>query len=154
VSDLVWLDEMKYDPKTGANSIGVEFAGTAVSSGSSDKPINKLNKSSKQLTTDNVELQWSELYYRGYFELHVSKKEVTAQFFGVPTLRFRHPLEIPLGNFTVKAGDNHLQRPVGGGTVESGALQDGNVKQTNATLNTETGTWNVTAIEGMYMEYD
>jgi phosphodiesterase/alkaline phosphatase D-like protein len=32
VSDLVWLDETPYDQTTGAGAIGVEFAGTAVSS--------------------------------------------------------------------------------------------------------------------------
>lgn len=153
VSDLVWLDQSKYDPATGANSIGVEFAGTAVSSGSSDNPIANLNKKSKQLTADNVELQWSELYYRGYYELHVSQDSLEAKYYGVPTVRFRHPFEIPLANFTVKAGENHLQRPVAGGTVESGGIQKGNVKQTNLTLNTETGTWNVTAFEGMYIKY-
>jgi alkaline phosphatase D len=34
-----------------------------------------------------------------------------------------------------------LQRPVAGGLVESGALKLGQVKQTNATNNTETGVW-------------
>ena len=32
VSDLVWLDHANYDPATGKGSLGVEFAGTAVSS--------------------------------------------------------------------------------------------------------------------------
>ncbi|KAI2478366.1 PhoD Phosphodiesterase-alkaline phosphatase D [Pyrenophora tritici-repentis] len=32
VSDLVWLDETPYDQTTGAGAVGVEFAGTAVSS--------------------------------------------------------------------------------------------------------------------------
>lgn len=32
VSDLVWLDDKSYDPTSGAGSIVVEFAGSAVSS--------------------------------------------------------------------------------------------------------------------------
>lgn len=32
VSDLIWLDEHPYNESTGAGSVGVEFAGTAVSS--------------------------------------------------------------------------------------------------------------------------
>lgn len=65
----------------------------------------------------------------------------------------RNPLEISLANFTVKAGANHLQRSVANGTVESGAIQRGSVKQTNLTLNTEKGTWNVTAFEQMFIHY-
>jgi alkaline phosphatase D len=41
----------------------------------------------------------------------------------------------------VNAGDNHLQRPIAGGTVESGAIRGGVVKHTNLTLNTQTGKW-------------
>jgi alkaline phosphatase D len=72
---------------------------------------------------------------------------------GCPTVAFRNPLEISLANFTVRAGDNHLQRSVANGTVESGALQEGNVRQTNLTLNTETGTWNVTHFDQMFIKY-
>lgn len=32
VSDLVWLGEKPYDPTTGEGAVGVELAGTAVSS--------------------------------------------------------------------------------------------------------------------------
>ena len=52
---------------------------------------------------------------------------------------------MPIANFTVQAGVNHLQRPVAGGSVASGALQTGKTVYTNATLNTETGVWNMTS---------
>lgn len=65
----------------------------------------------------------------------------------------RNPFEISLANFTVKAGDNHLLRNVANGSVESGALQRGSVKQTNLTLNTADGTWNVTAFDQMFIQY-
>jgi len=74
VSDLVWLDEKKYNCNTGAGSIGVEFAGTAVSSPSpfgQNITIGAANNISHQLVNANEELQWSEAYYRGYFEVRV-----------------------------------------------------------------------------------
>lgn len=92
---------------------------------------------------NNRELQWSELYYRGYFELHISQKEVEANFFGIPHPRIRSPEEVSLANFTVLSGANALQRnPVpGGGVVENGALKGGRVVQTNLTKNTDTGAY-------------
>lgn len=148
VSDLVWLGESQYDPSTGKGSIGVEFAGTAVSSPSprgQNISIAAANKISRTLLAENRELQWSELYYRGYFELHVSRKAVVANFFGMPTLRTRNPEEISLANFTVLTGANALQRnPVtGGGVVENGALKGGRVVQTNLTKNTDTGAYSI-----------
>lgn len=74
-------------------------------------------------------------------------------YIGCPTVRTRNPFEISLANFTIKAGDNHLQRNVANGTVANGALQRGTVRQTNLTLNTETKTWNITKIDGMYIKY-
>lgn len=148
VSDLVWLGDHAYDPKTGKGSIGVEFAGTAVSSPSprgQNITIAKANNESTYLLRDNRELQWSELYYRGYFELHISQEKVVANFFGLPSLRSRNPEEISLANFTVLNGANALQRnPVtGGGVVENGALKGGRVVQTNLTKNTDTGLYSI-----------
>ncbi len=64
VSDLVWLDEKSYDPVTGAGSIGVEFASTAVSSSSpfgSNTNIANGQKRSQFLIETNEELQWQEV---------------------------------------------------------------------------------------------
>ena len=69
MSDLVWLDTKPYDPVTGIGSIGVEFAGTAVSSSGFGGTI--ANASAKAAG-----------YYRGYFELHISKEEAVARFYG------------------------------------------------------------------------
>lgn len=87
VSDLVWLDEHAYDSNTGSGSIGVEFAGTAVSSPSpygQNITLAKANNASHLLTQYNRELQWSELYYRGYYELQISHDSVNASYFGLP----------------------------------------------------------------------
>ena len=89
----------------------------------------------------NRELQWSELYYRGYFELQISHESVKANYFGMPTIVNRNPDEISLANFTVLSGANALERnpSPGGGVVENGALKLGKTVQTNSTNNTATG---------------
>lgn len=182
VSDLVWLDTKPYDQSTGVGSIGVEFAGTAVSSSGFGGTIESANGKSRGLVRDNRELQWSEGYYRGYYELQVSPERIEASYFGecatrvlhiiflvlcvymamgfivntltgCPTVATRNPFKISLANFTVLAGDNRLQRNVANGSVESGALQIGSVKQTNLTLNTEAGTWNLTTFDQMFIKY-
>lgn len=144
VSDLIWLDNHPYDPTTGAGSIGVEFAGTAISSPSpagQNISIAAANNASNYLVRSNRELQWSELYYRGYFELHISHESVNASYFGMPTIVNRNANEISLANFTVLSGANALQRDPspGGGVVENGALKVGKTVMTNSTNNTATG---------------
>ncbi|KAJ9666788.1 hypothetical protein H2201_003192 [Coniosporium apollinis] len=140
VSDLVWLGDKPYNASTGEGSIGVEFAGTAVSSPSpagQNITIARANNGSATIVRANDELQWQDLYYRGYYELHISQEAVEAQYFGIPTTRTRNSLEISLANFTVRSGENRLARPVAGGVVESGFLKGGRVVQTNVTYDTE-----------------
>lgn len=148
VSDLVWLDTHDYDESTGAGSIGVEFAGTAVSSPSprgQNITLTSANNFSSILVNNNRELQWSEIYYRGYFELHFTKQEVTANYFGLPTIVTRNTGEISLANFTVEAGENRLKRfgnsSVVDGSVENGYVRFAETVQTNLTNATDTGMW-------------
>lgn len=148
VSDLVWLDQSAYDPASGKGSIGVEFAGTAVSSPSpygQNITIAKANNASSILVNGNRELQWSEIFYRGYFELQISMHSVNASYFGLTTTKNRNSLELSLANFTVLDGANALHRnPVpASGKVESGYLKGGIVVQTNRTNDTTTGKWSV-----------
>ena len=128
----------------GEGAIGVEFAGTAVTSPcpyGANISLATANNYSSIIQNANDELQWQDLYYRGYYELHISGEEVVANFFGLPTVVQRNGWEIPIANFTVKAGANRLQRPVAGGVVESGSLKGGKTVQTNATIDTNNGTW-------------
>ncbi|KAK3073175.1 hypothetical protein LTR53_005463 [Teratosphaeriaceae sp. CCFEE 6253] len=144
VSDLTWLDHANYSSATGAGSVGVEFAGTAVSSSSpfgADSTVFECNNQSRLLIRDNEELQWQEGYYRGYYELQISREKVEAQYFGTPSLLTRNGYEVPLANFTVVSGENRLARPLGGAKVENGALQTGEVVMTNLTLDTNSGEW-------------
>jgi alkaline phosphatase D len=80
----VWLDETPYNQTTGVGAVGVEFAGTAVSSSGygAGRSIADSSDRSAALVRDNKELQWAEGYYRGYYELYVSPEELTARYFG------------------------------------------------------------------------
>jgi alkaline phosphatase D len=145
VSDLVWLDEHDYDPATGAGSIGVEFAGSAVSSPcpyGQNISLSSANAASAWLTQANRELQWQDIYYRGYYELSISYTSINASFFGIPTTTIKQGYEVSLANFTVFAGENKLHRLSGASVapiVESGSVKSGQVVSTNLTHDTETG---------------
>lgn len=151
MSDLAWVGNKDYDPKTGSGSIGVEFAGTAVSSSGKSGPIEPTaGDFARELLSLNDEMQWQEGYYRGYFNLRVSPERVLAQFYGSPSIATRNPWDLPLANFTVTAEKGYLERPIAGGKVETGALRGGDVEHTNLTLNTETGKWEVIGFDKMY----
>lgn len=145
VSDLVWLDTHPYDSETGAGSIGVEFAGSAVSSPcpyGQNITLATANNYSSMLVAANRELQWQDLYYRGYYEISIAKDAVHASYFGMPNIATRNGYEISLANFTVLSGENRLMRTggvVAGGVAESGSLKYGQTSQTNITNDTATG---------------
>lgn len=147
VSDLVWLDEHDYDENTGSGSIGVEFAGSAVSSPcpyGQNISLATANGASEWLTEANRELQWQDLYYRGYYELSIGYDSLNASFFGIPTTAVKQGYEISLANFTVLAGENHLHRQNASSVslvAESGSLKNGPLVQTNLTHDTATDEW-------------
>jgi alkaline phosphatase D len=82
VSDLTWLGQESYNPTTGEGAVGVEFAGTAVTSSGQAGPILAAREKARAQVEANQVLQWQEGYYRGYFILTVGRKAVTAQYFG------------------------------------------------------------------------
>ncbi|KAG6030214.1 hypothetical protein E4U41_000155 [Claviceps citrina] len=152
VSDLAWLGTKPYDKASGRGAIGVELGGTAVSSTGHDGPIEPVaGDAARGMIRRNEELAWQEGYYRGYFHLTVTPEKATAQYYGSPSVATRNGWDIPLANFTIKVGANHLARPIGGGRAESGALRDGKVTHTNLTLDTNSGKWAVTGFERMYV---
>jgi len=152
VSDLVWQGEKEYDPETGEGSIGVEFAGTAVSSTGQNSPIVGARTEAQYRVGNNTELQWQDGYYRGYISLSVKPDTVEARFYGSPSVATRNSWDIPLANFTVRSGENKLARPVGGGSVESGSLRGGQTKPTNLTLNTDSWKWDIVGYDQMYIK--
>lgn len=143
VSDVAWIGHPSYpyDTISGSGAVGVEFAGTAVTSVGMLGTLWMTENEAKSYGEENDELHWNEGYYRGYFELHVRPDEVEAKYFGCPTVSERGPWELPLANFTVKSGENHLERPVAGGKVEAGWLREGEVEHSKVSMNTETGEW-------------
>ncbi|KAK6954361.1 hypothetical protein Daesc_004328 [Daldinia eschscholtzii] len=152
VSDLAWLDEKPYDSTTGEGSIGVEFAGTAVSSTGFNGLIAPGRTEAEYRVGNNSVLQWQDGYYRGYFLLSVTPEKLDARYYGSPSVASRNAWDLPLANFTVVAGENKLARPVGGGTVEAGFLRGGKTNPTNITLNTNTWEWDVVGYEQMYID--
>ncbi|KAI4169681.1 MAG: hypothetical protein LQ343_005503 [Gyalolechia ehrenbergii] len=151
VSDLVWLGEKDYDETTGAGALGVEFAGTAVSSTGNRKRLNGTDADARARLDQSPVLQWQDGYYRGYFLMAIGKDRIETQFFGSPSVATRNAYDLPLANFTVVAGDNRLSRPVAGGSVETGSLRGGEVEHSNLTLNTETGAWEFVSFDQMYI---
>ncbi|KAI1780031.1 PhoD-like phosphatase-domain-containing protein [Hypoxylon cercidicola] len=151
VSDLVWLDEKPYDRETGEGAIGVEFAGTAVSSTGFSGPIAPARGEASNRVGNNTVLQWQDGYYRGYFLLTVTPDALEARYYGSPSVASRNSWDLPLANFTVVAGENRLARPVAGGSVEAGFLRGGETTPTNVTLNTDTGEWDIVGYNRMYI---
>ncbi|KAB5528007.1 PhoD-like phosphatase-domain-containing protein [Coniochaeta sp. 2T2.1] len=151
VSDLVWYGEKPYDSATGAGSIGVELAGTAVSSSGNTGNIVKARGDAQKLVEANPMLQWQDGYYRGYFLVKVTPEKIDAQYHGSPSVATRNPYDLPLANFTVRAGENKLARPVAGGQVEAGSLKGGKTVPTNVTYNTNTKGWEVIGFNKMYI---
>ncbi|KAL3472259.1 PhoD-like phosphatase-domain-containing protein [Aspergillus californicus] len=152
VSDMIWEGTKEYDNITGAGAVGVEFAGTAVSS--TGFSTNSLSDAETTAHTyrDNPELKWVEGYYRGYFELHLRQDEAEARYFGCPTVSTRNAWELPLANWTVRHSESHLQRPLANGAVEAGFLQEGEIRHSNVSLNTQTGEWAVVSYDHMFIE--
>ena len=146
VSDLAWLDHNNtpYNPTSGAGAIGVEFAGTAITSPSAfgeNITAHAANELSQAIVGANEALQWCEGYYRGYYELRITPEEVGARFFGMPTIKERDVGEVSLANFTVRSGDNRLQRNsdgvAGDGVVGGGWLKNGEVVSTGVVYTNE-----------------
>lgn len=121
------LNTTAYNPATGEGAIGVEFAGTAVSSPSSygaNLTADKYTANAKKLVSINKSLQWAEGAHRGYFEIEFTKSDCYAQFYGYVNNTLPNSEELLVAQFHVKAGANKLSRPINYNiTPSSGALQ-------------------------------
>ncbi|KAI9446383.1 PhoD-like phosphatase-domain-containing protein [Lactarius indigo] len=87
VSDLAHPnDTTNYDPVTGKGGLGVEFAGTAVTStspfGAGIAPA-AADAISRVLVANNTDLQWSEGSYRGFFLITVSPSTLAATYYAM-----------------------------------------------------------------------
>ncbi|KAG8754438.1 hypothetical protein FRC12_011190 [Ceratobasidium sp. 428] len=127
VSDLAYPnDTTTYNPTSGQGAIGVEFAGTAVSSpsplGAGVSPTTA-DAVSKQLVAVNADLHWSEGSWRGFFTLSLAAKNLTARYYAMKNLNSTNTDAFLSAEFHVTAGANRLTRPVAGGSVAAGVLK-------------------------------
>ncbi|KAF9053604.1 hypothetical protein BDZ89DRAFT_938697 [Hymenopellis radicata] len=127
VSDLAYPnDTTTYDPTSGEGAIGVEFAGTAVTSASSfGQGISPAQADliSEVLVAENADLQWSEGSYRGFFTLQVSAERLFATYYAMNDTSNANLHGFASAQFAVHAGGNKLARPVAGGGVLAGVLK-------------------------------
>jgi hypothetical protein len=76
----------RYNPSTGEGAIGVEFAGTAVTStssfGSGITPA-AADVKSRTLVAVNADLQWSEGSFRGFFTLTIDSNTLNATYYAM-----------------------------------------------------------------------
>ncbi len=149
---MIWEGTKPYNNVTGKGAIGVEFAGTAVSSSGLSTVSREDGEQKANAYNINPELKWVEGYYRGYFELHLRQEQAEARYFGCPTVATRNSWELPLANWTVKHSESHLQRPLAGGAVEAGFVQEGKLKHSDVSLNTETGEWKAVKFDQMFLK--
>ncbi|KAI0332126.1 hypothetical protein GY45DRAFT_1247315 [Cubamyces sp. BRFM 1775] len=127
VSDLAHPnDTTTYDPITGKGAIGVEFAGTAVTSssafGAGIQPV-AADKISQVYVQINEDLQWSEGSYRGFFTLTLNTTTATATYYAMRNISNPNLDAFASATFVVEAGANKLARPVAGGSVQAGVLK-------------------------------
>jgi alkaline phosphatase D len=95
-----------YDSSTGKGSLGVEFAGTSVSS-----PSNVGRDGQKQLDdlrAARPHLHYVDGRYRGYFIVDLTRDRLQADFFGVETIQERSARERFERGFITESGRNHL----------------------------------------------
>jgi alkaline phosphatase D len=97
-----------YDKGTGRGSIGVEFAGTSVSSPSN---LGRGPDGPKQLAdamAARPHLHYVDGRYRGYFVLDLTRERLQADFFAMATVEERSTAERFEKGFVTESGRNHL----------------------------------------------
>ncbi|KAH9001195.1 PhoD-like phosphatase-domain-containing protein [Lactarius akahatsu] len=106
--------------------LGVEFAGTAVTStspfGAGVAPATA-DAISRVLVANNTDLQWSEGSFRGFFLITVSPSTLTATYYAMNNISNPNLDGFASAHFVVEEGANKLSRPVAGGSVKAGVLK-------------------------------
>ncbi len=95
-----------YDKASGKGSMGVEFAGTSVSS-----PSNVGSEGEAQLAAlrdARPHLHYVDGRYRGYFVLDLTRERLQADFYAVATILDRNTKERFEKGFVTETGRNHL----------------------------------------------
>ena len=97
-----------YDKATGKGSIGVEFAGTSVSSPSN---LGRGPEGRKQLAdamAARPHLHYVDGRYRGYFVVDLTRERLQADYYAMETIEQRSTTERFEKGFITESGRNHL----------------------------------------------
>lgn len=97
-----------YDKRTGKGSVGVEFAGTSVSSPSN---LGSGPEGAQQLANAMAarpHLHYVDGRYRGYFILDLTQERLQADFYAMATVEERSTKERFEKGFITESGRNHL----------------------------------------------
>lgn len=97
-----------YDSKTGKGSLGVEFAGTSVSSPSNVGGGPDGEAQLAALRAARPHLHYVDGRYRGYFVLDLTRQRLQADFYRVATILDRTTAETFERGFVTASGANHL----------------------------------------------
>jgi alkaline phosphatase D len=97
-----------YDRATGKGSLGVEFAGTSVSSPSSLGSGPDGEKQLAGILAARPHLHYADGRYRGYFILDLTRERLQADFYRVATILDRTTAEKFEKGFISESGRNHL----------------------------------------------
>jgi alkaline phosphatase D len=106
--DLPRLPFDAYDPKTGRGSIGIEFAGTSVTSRSNLGAGPEGEKQLADLRAARPHLHYVDGRYRGYYLVDVTRERLQADFYAVKTIETRTREERFVTGFAAPAGQMHL----------------------------------------------
>ncbi|VDB92153.1 unnamed protein product [Peniophora sp. CBMAI 1063] len=118
-----------YDPATGDGALGVEFAGTAVTSTSAFGPGIALAAADQIITAlvaapgNEQPWQWSEESYRGFFTLTINPGTMMATYYAMENVSNANTNSFAGAQFVVNAGENKSQWPVAGRSVQAGVLE-------------------------------
>jgi alkaline phosphatase D len=97
-----------YDKKSGKGSLGVEFAGTSISSPSNLGAGPEGAKQIAGIIANRPHLHYADGRYRGYFILDLTRERMQADFYGVATVQERSTKERFEKGFVTESGRNHL----------------------------------------------
>ena len=97
-----------YDKSTGKGSIGVEFAGTSVSSPSNLGRGPEGPKQLADLMAARPHLHYVDGRYRGYFIVDLTRQRLQADYYALATIEERSTKERFERGFITESGRNHL----------------------------------------------
>ena len=111
----------RYDPATGRDSLGVEFAGTSITSPSSLGSGDNGEKQLADLRAARPHLHYVDGRYRGYYILDVNHERLQADYYAVRTIEARSRDERFVTGYAAPAGQMHLTAQSSPTKARSGA---------------------------------